>query len=131
MSKADELRALQERKRQLDARIRDMQNALRREERKARNHALMVAGGLVMSHAPNGDWRQLDWDALAAWLDLYGHKISECKADELPTAEAAARLRDWERRKRDGGARGKDAGVDDAESMDGESVSVSGDILVK
>ena len=31
--------------------------------------ALMVAGGLVMQHAPGGDWKRVDWDALAAWLD--------------------------------------------------------------
>lgn len=100
MSKEEELRALQEKRKQLDARIRDAQNALRREERKARNHALMVAGGLVMSHAPDGDWKRIDWDALAAWIDRSSNEISGCSADALPTAEAAERLRRWERAKR-------------------------------
>lgn len=112
MSKEEELRALQEKRKQLDARIRDAQNALRREERKARNHALMVAGGLVMSHAPNGDWKRIDWDALAAWIDRSSNEISGCSADALPTAEAAARLRDWERSNRTGKADAKAAQVD-------------------
>lgn len=70
--------------------------ALAAEERKARNHALMVAGGLVVSHAPRGDWKRIDWDALAAWLDRYGYKIKECEAEELPTNDATKRLRAWE-----------------------------------
>lgn len=65
-------------------------------EGKARNHALMVAGGLVVSHAPGGDWKRIDWDALAAWLDRYGYKIKECEAEELPTNDATKRLRAWE-----------------------------------
>jgi len=27
-------------------------------------HALTAAGGLVMQHAPDGDWKCVDWDAL-------------------------------------------------------------------
>ena len=37
-----------------------------REARKARNHALMVAGGLIVNHAPCGNWKRIDWDRLAA-----------------------------------------------------------------
>ena len=33
--------------------------------RKARNHALMVAGGLIVNHAPCGNWKRIDWDRLA------------------------------------------------------------------
>lgn len=40
--------------------------ALAREARKARNHALMVAGGLIVNHAPCGNWKRIDWDRLAA-----------------------------------------------------------------
>ncbi|MDO4428930.1 MAG: hypothetical protein Q4B91_05455 [Atopobiaceae bacterium] len=40
-------------------------------------------------------------DALAAWIDRYGYKITECRAEELPTADAAKRLRTWERKGRD------------------------------
>ncbi len=73
--------------------------ALAAEERKARNHALMVAGGLLMQHAPGGDWKRVDWDRLAEWIGRYGYKIAEREAEELPTADAAKRLRAWERKK--------------------------------
>ncbi len=52
--------------------------------------ALMVAGGLVMQHAPGGDWKRVDWDALAAWLDRHGYKVADCKTETLPTADAAS-----------------------------------------
>lgn len=44
-------------------------------------HALMVAGGLVMQYAPGGDWKRVDWDALAAWLDRYGYKVADCETE--------------------------------------------------
>ena len=53
-------------------------------------HALMVAGGLVMQHAPGGDWKRVDWDVLAAWLDRYGYKVADCETETLPTADAAS-----------------------------------------
>lgn len=53
-------------------------------------HALMVAGGLVMQHAPGGDWKRVDWDALAAWLDRYGYKVADFETETLPTADAAS-----------------------------------------
>ena len=28
-----------------------------------------------MQHAPGGDWKRVDWDALAAWLGRYGYKV--------------------------------------------------------
>ena len=95
------LEELQRRKRQIEAQISDKKRALAREERKARNHALMVAGGLLVSQAPGGDWKRIDWDALAAWVNRYGYKVAECEAEGLPTKDAAARLREWERRGRD------------------------------
>lgn len=52
--------------------------------------ALMVAGGLVMQHAPGGDWKRVDWDALAAWLDRHGYKVADCKTETLPTTDAAS-----------------------------------------
>lgn len=42
------------------------EGALAREARKARNHAPMVAGGLIVNHAPCGNWKRIDWDRLAA-----------------------------------------------------------------
>lgn len=53
-------------------------------------HALMVAGCLVMQHAPGGEWKRVDWDALAAWLDRYGYKVADCETETLPTAGAAS-----------------------------------------
>ena len=90
------LEELERRKRQIAEQIRNKKRALAAQERRARNHALMVAGGLLMRHAPEGDWKRIDWDKLAAWLSRYGYKISECEADALPTDEAYRRLREWE-----------------------------------
>ena len=51
-----------------------------------------------MQHAPDGDWKCVDWDALAAWLGRYGYKVADCETEALPTADAARRLREWERK---------------------------------
>lgn len=91
------LEQLEARQKQIQMQIQKKRRALAAEERKARNHALMVAGGLLMQHAPGGDWKRVDWDRLAQWIDRYGYKVAECEAEELSTAEAAKRLRDWER----------------------------------
>ena len=61
-------------------------------------HGLVVAGGLVMQHAPGGDWKRVDWDALAAWLGRYGYKVADCETEALPTADASRQLREWERK---------------------------------
>ena len=50
----------------------------------------MVAGGLVMQHAPGADWKRVDWDAHAAWLDGYGYKVADCETETIPTADAAS-----------------------------------------
>ena len=51
-----------------------------------------------MQYAPGGDWKRVDWNRLAQWINRYGYKITECEAEELPTKEAACRLRAWEKR---------------------------------
>ena len=99
------LEQLEARQKQIQIQIQKKKRALAAEERKARNHALMVAGGLVMQHAPGGDWKRVDWDRLAQWIDRYGYKIAECEDDELATADAVKRLRAWERRDHDAAAR--------------------------
>ena len=53
-------------KKQAEVQISGKKRALAREARKARNHALMVAGGLIVNHAPCGNWKRIDWDRLAA-----------------------------------------------------------------
>ena len=83
---------------QIQMQIQKKKRALAAEERKARNHALMVAGGLLMQHAPGGDWKRVDWDRLAQWIDRYGYKITECEAEELSTDDAKRRLRNWEQK---------------------------------
>lgn len=90
------LEELERRQKQIAEQIRNKKRALAAQERKARNHALMVMGGLVAQHAPGGDWKRVDWDRLAAWIDRYGYKITECEAEALPTDEAYKRLREWE-----------------------------------
>ncbi|MCI6275044.1 MAG: hypothetical protein MR415_11380 [Coriobacteriaceae bacterium] len=95
------LEQLEARQKQIQIQIQKKKRALAAEERKARNHALMVAGGLLMQHAPGGDWKRVDWDSLAGWIDRYGYKITECEAEGLPTVDAAKRLRAWERKDRD------------------------------
>lgn len=94
------LEQLEAKQKQIQMQIQKKRRALAAEERKVRNHALIVAGGLLMQHAPGGDWKRVDWDRLAQWINRYGYKISECEAEELPTKDAAARLREWERSKR-------------------------------
>lgn len=43
----------------------------------------------------------MDWDALAAWVSRYGYKVAECEAEELAIADAAKRLREWEKQDRE------------------------------
>lgn len=62
------LEELEKRKRQLEAQIQRKKRELAKSERKARNHAVMVAGGLLMAKAPGGDWKSVDWNALAAFI---------------------------------------------------------------
>lgn len=65
-------------------------------ERKARTHALIVAGGLVMSCFEDG-WQTVDWSALASIIESNKAIFASKTTAELPTAEAAKRLREWER----------------------------------
>lgn len=95
------LEELERRRAQIQNQIRDKKRALAADERKARNHALMVIGGLVERQVPLGDWKSIDWDALAQVISFNGDVFSQCGADSLPTKEAAARLRDWERSRRE------------------------------
>lgn len=47
-----------------------------------------------MQHAPGGDWKRADWDALAAWLDRYGYKVAGLR-DGDPSDR---RRGEWERK---------------------------------
>lgn len=68
-------------------------------ERKARNHALIVAGGLVMSCFEDG-WQTVDWNALASVIEGNRAVLASKTAAKLPTAEAIKRLRAWEQSQR-------------------------------
>lgn len=91
------LEELEKRKKQLEAQIQRKKRELAKQERKARNHAVMVAGGLLMAKAPGGDWKSVDWDALAAFIAEHADEISECGTQALDTDGANRRLREWER----------------------------------
>ena len=65
-------------------------------ERKARTHALIVAGGLVISCFEDG-WQTVDWQALASVIDGNKSIFASKTTAKLPTADAAKRLREWER----------------------------------
>ena len=94
------LEELERRQTQIQNQIRDKKRALAADERKARNHALMVIGGLVERRLPNSDWKCADWGALESVLSYNADVFAQCGADALPTKEAAARLRAWERSRR-------------------------------
>lgn len=101
-------------------------------ERKARNHALMVMGGLVESHVPGG-WRAVDWDALAAWLAAHDGELAGLTQEREDASDALARLRGWERRgraaKASGGADGSadGGGADSAfPPVERSSVTIGG-----
>lgn len=94
------LEELEKRKRQLEAQIQRKKRELAKSERKARNHAVMVAGGLLMAKAPGGDWKSVDWDALAAFIAGHADEISACGTQPLDTDGASKRLREWEKAKR-------------------------------
>lgn len=73
------------------------------QERKARNHAMMVFGGEVES-AAGGDWRLVDPRALDSWLHVHASEIASLRYGDVPdTSEATKRLREFEAWKREKG----------------------------
>lgn len=85
------------------------------DERKARNHALIVAGGILMSCFADG-WQSVDWPRLSRVVsensDVFGRMVT----DVLPTPEATRRLREFEAKAREakkgrGEADGEDQGT--------------------
>ena len=97
---SERIEALKEQIAAKQAQIRQIRARDNGKERKNRNHVAMVIGGLVLSHAPGKDWKRLDLDRLAAWLDQYGYKIEQCGAPSLPREEAYERVKAWEKAKR-------------------------------
>lgn len=89
------LEKLEQKQTQIQNQIKAEKRRLSSENRKARNHALMVIGGLV--EAQIGDWREIDWDKLALFLKRNNQALQTVKGEKLETREAAERLRAWER----------------------------------
>lgn len=86
---------------QLNARIKAEQARQRASERKARNHALMVLGGMIEREC-GGDWRAIDYRRLDALLYRSRKSLAQAKLDEArETKDATRSLREFEKWKRD------------------------------
>lgn len=96
MSEMTKLEKLELQERQAHERVVRERQRLASVNRKARNHALMTMGGLLEARL-GGDWRAVDWDALAAALAACEGELSRACGPALPTDEAKERLRAWER----------------------------------
>ncbi len=84
---------------QLKDRRADVRRKLAADERKARNHACMVLGGMVLSCFDEG-WRTVDFGAVDQIVKKNSKVFGSRTAPELPAPEASKRLRLWERTKR-------------------------------
>lgn len=88
------------RREQLDAQIRDARVRQEKADRKARNHAMMVLGGMVEA-AVGGDWRKIDFAALDRAIYESGEKLATAtRPQPLETADATKALREFEAWKR-------------------------------
>ena len=97
------------RREQLDAQIRDARVRQEKADRKARNHAMMVLGGMVEA-ATGGDWRKIDFASLDRAIYESGEKLAAAtRPQPLETADATKALRDFEKWKRDTGTAKKSA----------------------
>lgn len=98
---------------QLNVRIRDMQAREQAKNRKARNHAMMVFGGMLEG-ACGGDWTAVDFGALDKMLYEYAGRLMTARTrDGRSVDDATADLRAYEAWKRDMG-RARSAGRGDA-----------------
>lgn len=88
------------RREQLDAQIRDARVRQEKADRKARNHAMMVIGGMVEA-AVGGDWRKIDFTSLDRAIYESSEKLAAAtKPQPLETADATKALREFEAWKR-------------------------------
>lgn len=98
---------------QLNARIKDMQAREQAKNRKARNHAMMVFGGLL-ENACGGDWTAIDYRALDSIVYECAERLMMARThDGRSVDDATADLRSFEVWKRDMG-KSKAAARDDA-----------------
>lgn len=100
---AEEIDAKIERLKEREKQLRAQKQALRQrrnaQERKQRNHALMVYGAMVEQHLGRGDWTRLDPQAVSAYLARFGKSAParECAGEPRAAAEANAAVRAWEK----------------------------------
>lgn len=94
-------KALAEREAQLKAQAADARNRAKARERKQRNHALIVLGGLCESYVFHGDWTTADPKAFEAYLKKYGKMApaQRCCTEARPAADANAAIRAYEKEK--------------------------------
>lgn len=88
---------------QLNARIKDMQAREQAKNRKARNHAMMVFGGMLET-ACGGDWTAIDYRALDSIVYECAERLMAARTqDGRSVDDATADLRSFEAWKRDMG----------------------------
>lgn len=98
-----QIERLKERERQLRAQKQALRQRRNAQERKQRNHALMVYGAMVEQHLGRGDWTRLDPQAVSAYLARFGKSAParECAGEPRSAAEANEAVRTWEKAGRD------------------------------
>lgn len=85
----------------LKARKQQILQQQRQRERKQRNHALMVLGGMVES-ACGGDWKSINYYDLDEYLHQWSKAMKRACLDQADTADDAnAHVREFESWKRD------------------------------
>lgn len=94
-----QIERLKERERQLRAQKQALKQRQSAQERKQRNHALMVYGAMIEQHLGRGDWTRLDPQAVSAYLARFGKSAParECAGEPRPAAEANEAVRAWEK----------------------------------
>lgn len=99
------------------ARLRDMRARRSDNERKARNHALIVLGSIVLDQFDGKDWKTVSFPDVERVLARNRKAIGSLRVEELPLAEAKGRLRKFEHERRlrehEGPAEQKDGGLDE------------------
>ena len=106
-----QIERLKERERQLRAQKQALKQRQSAQERKQRNHALMVYGAMIEQHLGRGDWTRLDPQAVSAYLARFGRSAParECAGEPRTAAEANEAVRAWEKAGRE--ARKADANL--------------------
>ena len=67
-------------------------------DRKRRDHAMMVLGGLVEAHFDG--WTEIGFGMFADFLSRHESELSACKVEKLNSKEADERLREWSKKER-------------------------------